>query len=440
LQDVGALANENNGKESAEGGGEIDSDEIKRMRRKKEKKQRKLNKRKNNDVSIVMCSQNYNGSSSREKLEETSREMRAQKIGIVFGQEGRRPAAQIQRRDTDEAFITFGGGDTTNDNDNRKEDGNFFVLDNKWRELFAREGKQKRRCYPRLVTIRMPLHHNKSLYLVNVHWPDQGKSAAIRSAYQKRFEQALQDKHINDVMIVMGDFNASTGASAGVGDLVCGAHGISYQDEQGRQLKATAATCNVIDLVTWEEQKMEATCCGIATRAGRQLDRCFIARERKTLVKKCVNAEIIVDSDHESLRLRMVIGKAERAKKTVRKVRAGKAVDNAFGHEANEEMKSTAVLEIANRHEDSTRTSSQMHKQVGDVLMEIVGRAIDHLGKREAITSGWSDENYWELTLATRARNWASSRCAKSKNEVDLEWFKETKKQVKCAASTAQNN
>ena len=104
-----------------------------------------MNKRKNNDDSIVTCSQNYNGSSSREKLEETSREMRAQKIGIVFGQEGRRPKNQIQRWDTGEAFIAFGGEESKTDGDNRKKDGNFFVLNEKWKDRFVRVGKQSKK-------------------------------------------------------------------------------------------------------------------------------------------------------------------------------------------------------------------------------------------------------------------------------------------------------
>ena len=71
-----------------------------------------------------------------------------------------------------------------------------------------------------MVTLRIPLQNNKALYLVNVHSPDSSKSAATKRAFQLRLEMALGEKRETDVMIVMGDFNASTGTSSGATDLL----------------------------------------------------------------------------------------------------------------------------------------------------------------------------------------------------------------------------
>ena len=435
MQDIGTLANEYDIEGNAEGSGDFDNSEKKRIRRKNEKKQRKMNKRKNNDDSIVICSQNYNGSSSREKLEETSREMRAQKIGIVFGQEGRRPKNQIQRWDTGEAFIAFGGEESKTDGDNRKKDGNFFVLNEKWKDRFVRGGKQKKRYCPRLVTIRVPVHRNKNLYLVNVHFPDSGKSAQTRNAYQQRFEEALKERKRDDIMIVMGDFNSSTGISEGEEDMVCGEFGIAHQDEPGRQLKATAAMYSMIDLVTWQEQRMKATYYGIGTRVGRQLDRAFVRLEHKHMVKGCVNAAMIVDSDHESVRLHIVVGKTEQPARTMRMTRTSKAVAETFGMNAEPERQAratTGVLEAYEKKAGSNETA-------GMTLMTAVNEAIDGLERKGRTVSGWCDSREWELTVAILARNRASKAYALAKTEATQNWLKETRIQVKKAKCLAKN-
>ena len=77
--------------------------------------------------------------------------MTDQKIGIVFGQEGRRPKNVVERFDSGHLFIAFGGLGSRSES-NMKKDGNFFILDEKWKRAFVRGGKQKKRFCPRLVT------------------------------------------------------------------------------------------------------------------------------------------------------------------------------------------------------------------------------------------------------------------------------------------------
>jgi endonuclease/exonuclease/phosphatase family metal-dependent hydrolase len=123
--------------------------------------------------------------------------------------------------------------------------GNFFVLDAEWKHALVRGGKPMNKHSPRLVTMRIPIHGWKHLYLVNAHFPDSSKPKAIRQAHQLLFERAMNEKGHNGVVLVMGDFNASTGMSEGEGDLVCGPHGISHQDAAGRLLKTTAGMPNL---------------------------------------------------------------------------------------------------------------------------------------------------------------------------------------------------
>jgi hypothetical protein len=80
----------------------------KKKRRPAERARRKENKKKKQNEILIACSQNYNGSSSRDKTEETPRQMQRQKIGIVFGQEGRRPSENLERWDTARYLLASG--------------------------------------------------------------------------------------------------------------------------------------------------------------------------------------------------------------------------------------------------------------------------------------------------------------------------------------------
>jgi len=412
----------------------METPEEKKVRRAAERARRKMNKKRNQNDVLIACSQNYNGSSSRDKMEETSRQMQRQKIGIVFGQEGRRPSDNLERRDTGELFIGF--GEKPQAGPNTLKDGNFFILDAEWKHAFVRGGKQMTKHSPRLVTIRIPIHGGKHLYLVNAHFPDSSKSKAVKQAYQLLFERAMNEKGHNDVVLVMGDFNASTGISEGEGDLVCGPHGISHQDAAGRLLKTTAGMLNLVDLVTWEVQKMSATYYDIGTKKGRQIDRAFVLQEHHHMVERCVNAAMLVDSDHESVRINMVMRKAKAAPKTKRKQRGGKDVNGTFGPNSNAEQLKTAVHNIVEGYEENLMAStSNKHT----CLMAAVCSTIESLEKRGPIVSGWCDENEWVLTFAIQSRNRASRAYSQTKSSGNLAWFRETRTRVKIVKRQAKN-
>ena len=92
---------------------------------------------------------------------------------------------------------------------------------------------------------------------------------------------------VDDVPIIMGDFNASLGKSTSDEDLVCGSYGSDYQNESGKRLKSFAGMHSFVDLVSWEEQELPATHYDIKTRAGReqgiQVARRTIAKYRESL-------------------------------------------------------------------------------------------------------------------------------------------------------------
>jgi hypothetical protein len=53
-------------------------------------------------------------------------------------------------------------------------------------------------------------------------------------------EAALDAEKHSDVLVLMGDFNASTGIAEDANDEACGEFGIPHVDDAGRSLKMTA--------------------------------------------------------------------------------------------------------------------------------------------------------------------------------------------------------
>ena len=342
-----------------------------------------------------------------------------------------------ERWDTGEVFIGFGG--KLDKQSNKLKEGNFFVLNSEWKEAFIRGGKQTKMYSSRLVSIRIPVSGGRHLFLLNVHYPDSSKTVPVRRAFQLLLEKAFSDKGERDIMIAMGDWNASTGRREGEDDLVCGPYGLELVDSAGRLLKTTAAMFDLVDLVTWEEQRMSATFYDIGTQKGRQIDRAFVHREHQHMVSKCVNAAMLVDSDHESVRLKIVIQKATPAPKTVRKNRGTKDVSGAFGPDADESRKTTAVANILNKFEENFDEGGSATGTQHTCLMTAVCDTIEALDKKEARVSGWCDENEWVLTFAIQARNRASRRYAKDKSQINHSWYKETRTRVKMVKRRAKN-
>ena len=317
--------------------------QAKRDRRKREKKARNANKHRTASL-FRAATQNFNGGSGQAKLEELVRNMVKRNLGIVFGQEGRRRDDKIERWDTGEIFISAGSP-----NNSRKKDGNFFVLNGYWAKAFIRGGKRMKVYNPRLMTLSLPLPGRKWLYLINVHFPDGGKTKSVRDACWVAFEKCVNARDRDDIPIIMGDFNASMGRSSGDDDLVCGSHGSEYQNESGRRLKSFAGMHKFVDLISWETQELKATYYDIKTRAGRQLDRAFISVRDWHLAMTCSNATMLVDSDHESVMLQMEVEKNQAKTSSARTTRLQKDVASAC--EQKEQGASLLCVAVENRME-----------------------------------------------------------------------------------------
>jgi exonuclease III len=154
----------------------------------------------------------------------------------------------MQRWDTGELFLNCGG------QMGRKHGGVCFFLSAKATKVFERGGRKLMKHCSRLVTLRLKLKGGKGIYIINGHAPDSGQTVAKRQAFQQKLKGALRAAGSNDVLILMGDYNATVGAADGNRDEVSGEHGMSHVNAAGKELKMIATVHGLQELLTMEEQ------------------------------------------------------------------------------------------------------------------------------------------------------------------------------------------
>ena len=176
----------------------------------------------------------------------------------------------------------------------------------------------------------------------------------------------------------------------------------------------------------------------IVSRSGRQIDRAFVTIQDKQLVVKCVNAAMIVDSDHESVRIKMVIEKIEKPLQTKRKGRQQKDAGNTFGQDACPQLRADGVARVLQIYEDSAAFSKTPHGKF-ESLMKAVTTTLDSVNDKERQAKGWCDKNDWVLEIAMSARIVASRKYALCKTAPHLKAFREARSQVVKVKRRAKN-
>jgi exonuclease III len=158
--------------------------------------------------------------------------MERQHVDLVCGQETwMNTDKSMQRWDTGELFLNCGGQTS------KKHEGVCFFLSAKATKMFERGGRKMMKHCSRLATLRLKLKGGKGIYIINGHAPDSGQTVAKRQAFQQKLERALRAAGSNDVLVLMGDFNAAVGTADDKGDEVSGEHGMSHVNAAGKELK-----------------------------------------------------------------------------------------------------------------------------------------------------------------------------------------------------------
>ena len=300
---------------------------------------RRKKKHDRRQVKIVAATQNMRGLTTEADREEIRLQMERQGIHLICGQETWLRADQSQQRwDTEELFLNCGGTNT------KKHDGVCFFLSPVAAKMFERGGRRLVKYCSRLATIRLQMKGGGDLYVINAHAPDSGKNSATREAFQRRLERALRATKTKDVLLLMGDFNASMGiADDDSGDGVLGMHGISHVNKAGQELEMLAAAHGLKDLVSQEEQAFYGTWMHPQSKKWHQLDKIFMRGSQSHMVNKCTNGEMLKVSDHYSVRLNVTLTALPKPPITSRQKNNSRDLQAHFANAANEEMRRDKV-------------------------------------------------------------------------------------------------
>ena len=412
-----------------------EKEETLKASRHKERQTRKANKKKGKGKeTITMVTQNFNGIMGETQVEEMYLQMKHLHVDIMCGQEGRRPQASLTRWDSEELMLGFEPKKKEGET-NYKKDGNFFMLSRKMKEAYIKGGKRSKRYCPRLVTIRIPIAKRQRLYLINAHFPDGEKSEATKRAFQLRFDQALRDQQHGDLLIVAGDFNACTGNEKSLQDGVCGPFGSTYLNEAGRKLRAVAASHQLIDLVTCEQQQMKSSYYDKRNGKAKQLDRIFVKEETRVQVKSCQTIGMLVDSDHEAVKLLLETSRPSAQKKTHRQTVGAQDIASAFGKSAEAEDRKAAVKNVMKSFKANMKGPGSDYTK----LLTAVKEVVESLPKKQRSPTGWCDLNDNLLNEATAKRNERSRQYAKWQTNENKVLYNEARKCVKKLKKTAKN-
>ena len=355
-----------------------------------------------------LAGQNFRHLGGEAGKEELVLIMERERIDIVAGQETCQADEMDERWDTGHLFLNFG---RDKESTSRAHDGVCFLLNKKMANKFEQGGKQARKYNNRLATIRIPLGKGKFLYVVNVHFPDSSKSKMAKESFNRQYLTALEKAKSNDVMVIMGDFNASMGTNENEEDEVCGEYGPSHRNEAGDKLRVSSSLHQLQDLLTFNPQKYDGTWIHMRSKKWHLLDRVLMRKQDRHRVRKCMIAPMLIDSDHMSTRLHLRFEHEHKQSSTIREETSRRDFDSVFGDKADPILRQNNIDKVLHTFQSSEKGSHY------DRLMSAVETVTSTLPLKKPKNVGWCEVNSTELMKAIEERNKACKTYASFKTE-----------------------
>ena len=119
------------------------------------------------------------------------------------------------------------------------------------------------------------------------------------------------------------------------------------------------------------------------------------------MVAACRTIPMLVDSDHEAVRLDLNVLRGQPARKTVRQQVARRDIVGTFGKGTNGAKKDKAITAILESYKRHGTTEKDAYTRMKTAVEEVVG----NLPPKEKTTAGWCDQNDDELREAVERRN-----------------------------------
>jgi hypothetical protein len=190
----------------------------------------------------------------------------------------------------------------------------------------------------------------------------------------------------------------------------------------------------LIDLVSREEQKFYGTWVHARSKKWHQLDRIFVREEDEDKVHKCINAEMVVDSDHYPVRLHARYQKPQTRGKTKRKRRM----------QADWQAHLLPMVETSKREKVVADIAAALllrgeKEDPGLKLQKAVESVMNKLPTKKRTVSGWLELNYGYLEGSIEDRNAAARNFTRTKTEDARLELKHARAMLKKKKKIAKN-
>ena len=248
-------------------------------------------------------------------------------------------------------------------------------------------------------------------------------------------------------MICGGDFNANMGGDE-EGDEVCGKHGTVQNSKAGIELRQLLNIHQMYSPMTFQRSQFTGTWIHPRSKQSHQLDHLFMEQQDKKLMRKCKISNMLVDSDHFSIRLHLSMFSPAGRKRTERQKRNGKDFKGRYGKGTDEDMVKKESLKIKELYterikraqekpdadeEKATPSSNYIHLQLA------IEEAIETLPKRKKEKKGWYEGNEEELVMMIAKRDKATRKHAESKSAHDLQELRKVRTSLKRVKRKSKN-
>lgn len=338
------------------------------------------------------------------RLEETAREMRRYNVGILALQETRwRGTGRIDR----EHYTVYYSGE-----EKQGKNGTAFMIDKRYRGRV----KKFKPINGRLCSITIT-NKQANITIVNAYAPTEDAEEGKKSEFYEKIEEIYGDIPKNDIVLIMGDFNAKVGRedhNAGI----AGKETIHAEtNDNGSRLCNLAFTTDTIISSTKFRHRMEhkITWLWPGKKEGNQIDHILISKKWDRIIHDVRSFRgANVDTDHILLiaKMKLKIIKGTNPRSNVKKWNIDKlredTVSREFAHTLGQKLA---------EHEEV-----RIEEDWGNIREDIIQTADTVLGHRQA-----TERNEWfdaECECAVKEKNSARNTWLSAGKDKELQDYR----------------
>ena len=245
----------------------------------------------------------------------------------------------------------------------------------------------------RIITARFYSRYRR-ITIIQVYAPHNEREDEEKDHFYQELQEVLDSCNKNDIIIVMGDFNARAGNDNTGYERTMGIHGIGTQNENGERLCEFSQLNGLVIAGTLFPHKdiHKYTWVNPDSSVKSKIDHLLISGQWRSSVQDCrVQRGADANSDHYLVRTRIKLCISSHKNKN--KVKPRLDVDRL----KDEETRKKYCLAVRNKLEE-TRTESEDIEEVWEQQKNAhVKSAEEVLGYRKGKSKPWIGNNRWKL-------------------------------------------